>query len=70
MSETGLERTNKKPFLVVEGDNLITLMAVAKVVNESGLKCKVLMEYEVCRYEHGVKIEDRSENVHDGGKQD
>lgn len=71
MGETGFIRTNKKPFLVVEGENLITLMAVAKVINESGLNAKVLMEYEVCRYEHGEKkTENRDDNVYDGGVKD
>ena len=50
MAERMIRRTDKKPMLLVECENLVTLMAVAKVINESGLNAKVLMEYEVCEY--------------------
>ena len=53
------------PKLIVECENLHTLMAVAKVINESGMGAKVLMEYEVKKY--GEK-ETKSEDVHDKGK--
>lgn len=55
------------PKLIVECENLTTLMAVAKVVNESGLNAKVLMEYEVKKYGEDKK---RSKDVHDGGVKD
>ena len=48
MAERMIKRTSKKPMLVVTGDNLQTLAAVAKVINESGLEAKVFLEYEVC----------------------
>jgi hypothetical protein len=35
------------PRLLVECENLVTLCAVAKVVNESGLNARVLLEYEL-----------------------
>ena len=47
MGERRLIRSNTKPKLVVECENLVTLMAVAKVINESGLNAKVLMEYDI-----------------------
>ena len=47
MSERMIKRTSKQPMVLVECENLCTLMAVAKVVNESGLNAKVLLEYEV-----------------------
>ena len=50
MSERMIRRTGKQPMLLVECENLCTLMAVANVINESGLNAKVLMEYEVCEY--------------------
>ena len=60
---------SSSPKLIVECENLTTLMAVAKVVNESGLNAKVLMEYEVKKYEHGENKSD-TKNVHDGGIKD
>lgn len=50
MAERMLVKSNKPPILVVECENLVTLMAVAKAINESGLNAKVLMEYEVSKY--------------------
>lgn len=35
------------PRLLVECENLVTLCAVAKIVNESGLNARVLLEYEI-----------------------
>lgn len=49
MAERGLKKVGK-PKLLVECENLTTLVAVAKVVNESGLNAKVLMEYEIVEY--------------------
>lgn len=49
MSERGLVK-HGNPKLLVECENLTTLMAVAKVVNESGLNARVLMEYDVVNY--------------------
>lgn len=49
MGERGLISSGN-PKLLVECENLCTLMAVAKVINESGLNAKVLMEYEVSEY--------------------
>lgn len=43
-----IKRTSKQPMVLVECENLCTLMAVAKVINESGLEAKVFLEYEVC----------------------
>lgn len=64
MGERALIRTNKKPMLLVECDNPQALMAVAKVINESGLGAKVLLEYEVCEY--GGKQD--AKNVEDGAE--
>lgn len=49
MAERGLKQVGE-PKLLVECENLCTLLAVAKVVNESGLNAKVLMEYEIVEY--------------------
>lgn len=65
MGERGLVRTGRKPFLIVESDNLITLTGIVDVLNKSGLDCKVYMEYEVHRYG-----EDKSKDVHDGEHKD
>lgn len=35
------------PKLVVECENMHTLAAVAKAINESGLNAKVFMEYDI-----------------------
>lgn len=60
MGERMIRRTDKKPMLLIECENLCTLMAVAKVVNESGLNAKVLMEYEVSEY--GGSKDEKSEH--------
>ena len=36
-----------KPKLIVECENITTLVAVADTINRSGLNAKVLMEYEI-----------------------
>lgn len=63
MSERGLKRVGK-PKLLVECENLCTLLAVSKVINESGLNAKVLMEYEVSEY--GGKNENKHGDVENG----
>lgn len=63
MSERMIKRTSKQPMLLVECENLVTLMAVAKVINESGLNAKVLMEYEVCEYGGGNHEKSEHEDV-------
>lgn len=63
--EKGLVRTDRKPFLIVESESILTLMAIVDVLNKSGLDAKVYMEYEVKKYG-----EDKSKNVHDGGVED
>lgn len=63
--EKGLVRTDRKPFLIVESDSILTLMGIVDVLNKSGLDAKVYMEYEVKRYG-----EDKSKDVHDGGVKD
>ena len=67
MAERMIKRTGKQPMLLVECENLSTLMAVAKVVNESGLNAKVLMEYEVKKY---GEDKNSSKDVQDGGDKD
>lgn len=49
MAERILERTGR-PKLIVECDNVQTLLGVAKVVNECGLNARVLMEYDIVEY--------------------
>ncbi len=63
--EKGLVRTDRKPFLIVESDSILTLMGIVDVLNKSGLDAKVYMEYEVKRYG-----EDKSKDVHDRGVKD
>ena len=63
MAERMIKRTNKKPMLVVTGDNLQTLAAITKVINESGLEAKVFLEYEVCEYGGGNHEKSKHEDV-------
>ena len=50
MGETMFVRKKDSlPKLVVECENMHTLAAIAKVINESGLNAKVFMEYDIVR---------------------
>lgn len=65
--EKGLVRTNRKPFLIVESDSILTLMGIVDVLNKSGLNAKVYMEYEVKRY---GEDKNNTDDVHDRGVKD
>ena len=49
MAERCLEKSGH-PKLIVECENITTLMGVANVINRSGLNAKVLMEYDIVEY--------------------
>ena len=57
MAERGLKKTGH-PKLIVECENITTLMGVANVINRSGLNAKILMEYDIVEYGAGDRKED------------
>lgn len=61
MAERGLKETGS-PKLVVECENITTLMGVANVINRSGLNAKVLMEYDIVEYGAGDRKDERMDD--------
>ena len=61
MAERGLERSGP-PKLIVECENITTLIGVANVINRSGLNAKVLMEYDIVEYGEGNRKNERMDD--------
>ena len=57
MAERCLKKSGP-PKLIVECENITTLVGVANVINRSGLKAKVVMEYDIVEYGAGDRKED------------
>ena len=61
MAERGLKKTGR-PKLIVECENITTLMGVANVINRSCLNAKILMEYDIVEYGEGNRKNERMDD--------